>query len=458
MNKIIRLMAVVVVGTWTASALAAVTAEEAKQLGTTLTLFGAEKAGNKDGTIPAYTGEPIKVPACYNPKEPGTYCDPWNEKPLFSITAQNMAQYADKLTEGQKELFKKYPNYRMDIYPTHRSIIYPRYVLDNTVKNATACNGKENETLLEGCYGGLPFPIPKTGNQVMWNHIVRFLSFNTEGNGRSIFVDGGGKVHNQGDQWVTNNAPFYDPANSKPLPTSTPYYRVRLDTYGPPRLNGQKLVFIMNLDPIHAGNRVFQYLPGQRRVKLVPDLSYDTPSPVSGGAATMDEQNLFFGAVDRFDFKIVGKKEAFIIYNNFVVSDYKRCPLDVLVAKNFPNPECVRWELHRTWHVHATAKPGVRNILPKRDLYFDEDEPGAGIAESYDAAGKLYRVGNQVSYPYYNAIGGVVGNSFYNLDLQTGAWALNSFLAIKGYGYYPVSETKPESFWSPDSMAGEGIR
>ena len=43
------------------SSQAAVTAEEAKQLGTSLTEFGAEQAGNADGSIPAYTGGLEKV-------------------------------------------------------------------------------------------------------------------------------------------------------------------------------------------------------------------------------------------------------------------------------------------------------------------------------------------------------------------------------------------------------------
>ena len=71
------------------SAIAAVTAEEAKQLGSTLTPWGAEKVGNKDGSIPAYIGEPVKKPAAYDPKVPGQHPDPFGEKPLFSITAQN---------------------------------------------------------------------------------------------------------------------------------------------------------------------------------------------------------------------------------------------------------------------------------------------------------------------------------------------------------------------------------
>ena len=50
------------------AALAAVTADEAKQLGTTLTAVGAEKAGNKDGTIPEYTGGLKEIPAAYSKK------------------------------------------------------------------------------------------------------------------------------------------------------------------------------------------------------------------------------------------------------------------------------------------------------------------------------------------------------------------------------------------------------
>ena len=69
------------------AAFAEVGADEAKQLGgATLTVMGAEKAGNKDGTIPEYTGQVLKV--VIDPKNPGLRSDPFaSEKPLFSITA-----------------------------------------------------------------------------------------------------------------------------------------------------------------------------------------------------------------------------------------------------------------------------------------------------------------------------------------------------------------------------------
>ena len=117
------------------------TAEEVRQLGgPVLTEFGAERAGNKEGTIPEYTGKGVKAPPTWDPKNPGQRPDPYGEKPLFTITAQNAAQYADKL-DGMVELFKRYPNYRMDIYPSHRDWVFPKYVLDNIKSSFSAKNG-----------------------------------------------------------------------------------------------------------------------------------------------------------------------------------------------------------------------------------------------------------------------------------------------------------------------------
>jgi len=57
------------------------------------------------------------------------------EKPLFAITAANVAHYANNLRSA-KELFR-YHDYRMDIYPTHRSAALPSSVYENTFQNAT---------------------------------------------------------------------------------------------------------------------------------------------------------------------------------------------------------------------------------------------------------------------------------------------------------------------------------
>ena len=53
---------------------AAVTPEEAGQLGGSLTPLGAERSGNIEGSIPEWTGGLGKAPACYKGR---VMCDPF---------------------------------------------------------------------------------------------------------------------------------------------------------------------------------------------------------------------------------------------------------------------------------------------------------------------------------------------------------------------------------------------
>src|SRR3954453_18413880 len=95
-----RLAVLVAAALAAAGSHAAVTADEAKSLGTTLTPVGAEKAANKDGTIPAYTGGLTTPPAGFKPGD-GIRPNPFaGEKPRLSVDAKSMAQHAANLTEG----------------------------------------------------------------------------------------------------------------------------------------------------------------------------------------------------------------------------------------------------------------------------------------------------------------------------------------------------------------------
>ncbi len=436
---------------------AAVSEEEAKQLGAALLPWGAEKAGNKEGTIPAYIDERVRAPAGYDPKEPGHLPDPWNDKPLYSITAQNAAQYADHLTEGHLAMFRKYPNFRMDVYPSRRTAQYPQYVIDNTLKNATSCKAVNGELRLEGCYGGIPFPIPKSGNQVVWNHAIHFGNYSAEGQGRAYLVTSDGQVIMTGDQVFWGDSPYYDPARTGPAPSNTLYGRFRIDYTGPARKAGEKLLVKQGLDSVDPGYRVWQYLPGQRRVKLAPDLSFDTPSPTSGGVSTIDESLVFSGSQERYDMKLLGKKEVYLQYNNFRITDPKVCPVGVYFTRNFVNPDCVRWELHRTFVVEARIKPEFRHVLPRRMMYFDEDIWGAATGVGYDAGGTVFRVEEAPYFPYYNLGYGHAVSAALVMDLNTGAYYQSTFYAYPGGGIRQANK-QSDLFYSPDAMAGEGIR
>ena len=465
-NRKQRLLAASVSLAFSGAALAAVSAEEAKQLGgPVLTEWGAERAGNKDGSIPAWTGEKVPIPVSFDPKE-AQYPDPWNEKPLYSITAQNADKYADKLTDGQRQMFKTYPSFRMDVYPTHRTVRFPKWVLENTLKNATSAKATNGGIRLEGAYAGIPFPVPKNGNEVVWNHLLAFNPVAIAGQTKVYMVDVNGNAVMQGLEDVHYQFPYWDPNIPGVRAPDSKYWVLRFDALAPARKVGEKYVIINSLDPINPGQRAWLYVPGQRRVKLSPDLAYDTPSPVSGGAATMDEGQVFLGAQDRFDMKLIGKEEKYILVNQQKTYDYKTCPAEkVFNQKSFPNPDCIRFELHRVWHVQATLKPGFRNIMPKRDMYFDEDWSGGAVGTTYDASGKIFRIDyspiSMIYDPKSPDVQYMDAHSSWTMDLQTGMYLNQSWMAFKEgnrAGGYSMTKMMPDTFFSPEALAGEGIR
>ena len=151
---------------------AAASGDEAVKLKTVLTPLGGEKAANKDGSIPAWDGGWTKSGGAMHGDVPSDLFA--SDKPVLQIGAKNMAQHVDKLSEGTQELMRKYPDsFRVDVYPTRRSAAAPQWIYDNTFKNATRCKLKDGGNSIEGCYGGIPFPIPKEGVEVVWNYLLR---------------------------------------------------------------------------------------------------------------------------------------------------------------------------------------------------------------------------------------------------------------------------------------------
>ena len=149
-------------------ATAAVSPQEAAKLGASLTPVGAEKSGNASGTIPAWTGGLASTSDRYaNP-----YAD---EKPLFTITAQNAEQYKQHLTPGQLAMLAKYPDsFKMPVYPSHRSAAMPQSIYDSIAKNATSAQLTDEGNGISGMAEAIPFPIPSNGLEVIWNHMTRY--------------------------------------------------------------------------------------------------------------------------------------------------------------------------------------------------------------------------------------------------------------------------------------------
>jgi len=147
------------------SATTTVSADETARLKGELTPFGAEKAGNKDGSIPAWAGGyTTPIPGF---KNGGKRADPFAaDKPLYQVTARNMAEHADRLTEGVKAMLKKYPDsFRVDVYPTRRTAAAPQWVYDNTACNVVKAELKD--LMLAGVYGGIFFLILKSSAEAI---------------------------------------------------------------------------------------------------------------------------------------------------------------------------------------------------------------------------------------------------------------------------------------------------
>ncbi|MNO98575.1 hypothetical protein D3C76_903230 [compost metagenome] len=206
-------------------------------------------------------------------------------------------------------------------------------------------------------------------------------------------------------------------------------------------------------NPLAQPRRSWQYLPGQRRVKLAPDLAYDTPNPGTAGAGTYDDVFVFNGALDRFDWKLVGKQEMIVPYNTYrltYASDTKALTTPNHIASDF-----VRWEKHRVWVVEGTLKPGVRHIYQKRRFYLDEDSWVALASDQYDSSGKLYRGSFAfVSQSYDKKIPD--SSAFMIYDLVGGSYNINGITGP--YGGIKYSEPLSKAQWAPEALAGAGIR
>jgi hypothetical protein len=436
----------------------AVSPEEAARLGTTLTPVGAEMAGNADGIIPPYTGGLPQdlAPPGYTPGDtmlPNPFAE---EKPLATITAKNMEQYKGKLTAVTQELLRRYPSYRVDLYPTHRTTPLAEHQIENAMLNAQSARTGEGGLALENALPGVPFPIPATGYEAMWNHLFGVSGlldheFNTRYESWNVVSDGTPVLATSGEVW--GGSPLATSANIHKIVGPTDIYgRIMVRYNAPARRAGEAILMQDAVNPLVQPRRAWQYLPGQRRVKLAPEIAYDTPNPGTAGSSTYDDAGIFNGAMDRFDFKLIGKKEMIIPYNTYKLN-YEKEPAKFVTA-NHLNPDFVRWELHRVWVVEATLKPGMRHIYKTRLFYLDEDSWRAIASDEYDMRGELYRGGFAHGTMDWYHRSGAASNVIY--DLVSGVY--NASGIFGPFGGIKLIKPLGKSRWSPESLAGAAIR
>lgn len=380
------------------SALAAVSPQEAARLGTTLTPLGGEMAGNADGSIPAWAGGLPKTAGAVD--SAGFLADPFaNERVLFTITAQNVEQYQKNLSPGQVAMFKRYPDYTMNVYPTHRSVSVPPAIVEAARQNALNTQLVAGGNGLEHFTKAYPFPIPKSGLEVIWNHITRYRGDSMKRQMVQIVPDVRGvgtPVTFDHLYALRESLADYDPAK----PSNVLFYNKQTIT-APARLAGNVELVHETLDQVKEPRQAWIYNAGQRRVRRAPQVAYDGPAGSTDGQRVVDNYDMFNGAPDRYDWQLVGKQELYIPYNSYKLDSPKLKYADITKAGHI-DQGLARYELHRVWHVVATLKPGQRHVYAKRDFYFDEDSWQAAVIDHYDGRNTLWRVAEAHLQSYYN--------------------------------------------------------
>jgi len=362
-------------------ALAEMSPADVDRLGKDLTPSGAERAGNKDGTIPAWEGGLTQPPAGWKP-EMG-YVDPFkDEKLVVVINQQNADQYKDKLSPGLMGMIKKYPDFHLNVYPTHRTFANPPSVYDATKAQA----GKvklEGLSIKNYDVPGVPFPVPASGVEEMYNHTTRFFGsykacrdwLPTRGNGdnyRVGFCEDMVQGQNMEPRQKNNVFSFFG------------FYDA------PATLVGTIYLVHDPVDYTSGERQAWIYNAGQRRVRRAPDLAYDNINDGTEGMRTTDNYWGFQGAMDRYEFKLVGKREMYIPYNAYKTQDPTLKYKDMM-DKGWIKPDLLRYELHRVWVVDATLKPGMSHVVARKTFFVDEDSHSIALEDSYDGRGNLWR-------------------------------------------------------------------
>lgn len=416
-----------------------------------VTVMGAEAGANAAGTIPAWTGEVLKAPAGFKPGV--LYPDPFaSEQPTLVITAANAEANKDKLTAGQLATFKKYPSYKINVYPTHRTGVYPKGYYDETRANAGKAKLTAGGNGVVGVTGGLPFPKPANGSEAIWNALTRYRGETYATDNIQLAVTRGGDYTPVRFEYLLDFN--FASLNKKPEERTDNllfYFLQRI--VAPARLAGSVLLVHEPLDQVKVFRSAWTYNPGQRRVRQAPNVAYDNPGTAADGLRTNDDFNIYNGATDRYDFELVGKREIYIPYNSYKLSSGVK--LEDVTRPGHLNPDLVRHELHRVWVVDSKLKKGTSHLYARRTFYLDEDTWLPVLVDKYDGRGELFRTGEYHSIQLWD-VPMNYGTVEVHADLQSGRYLALGVRTGENKMYAPSKLTSAD--FTPASLRESGVR
>ncbi len=343
----------------------------------------------------------------------------------------------------------------MDVYPSHRECGVPDFVAENTKKNVGFSKiGANGWSLTDANVPGYPFPIPENGIEAMWNSKLRYRGVATEY--KQVYTSV--SPRKGGSDWIraSSEQTMFFPWGAKGTAQLSKLPQVEYFTYfgynAPAALAGQALMAAVFTD--QPGSETFYYFPGQRRVRRMPSYAYDSPQIGMENQYAFDEPFVFNGTPDRFDWKLIGKKEMLVPYNSFGAYNFA-AKVDDIMKTDSIDPAYRRYELHRVWVVEATVKAGNRHTSPKRTFYLDEDSWAPLLADDYDAQGKLWKMREGYLIPVYET-GSCDVSAFAQYNLSEGRYVFDMNAAGTGKDVQWVVEGKSPrykpAFYTSDNL------
>lgn len=418
-----------------------------------LTPVGAERGGNAAGTIPPWTGglTQSQWPATF--KKGGRLVDPYpNDRPLFTISAANLAEHRNRLSPGHLALFAKYPGYRMPIYTTRRGVAYPQAIYDASQANLGRAKLLGSDAL-DGAKLGFPFPQPATGVEVMWNHRVRYRGNSAEAQSKQMVMAADGRLSLN---VRLNERVWYRYGNTvDPVDIGTQnillYYLLRFNG-----LNVNNFVALAHetANSEKDARAIWVGPPGTGKLFRIPPVGYDQPFPATEGIYYVDMIDMYNGPFDRYVWKLVGKREIYLPYNSYRLSDGSQKYTSLLTPKHL-NPDATRYELHRVWVVEASERGGKRHSFGLRTFYVDEDSWNVVLVENHDRAGALWRFQEGHLLPLYD-IASANSLPVVTYDLLDGRYFASRLVSEEPPAVYDVPMNKGE--FLPASVQARYLR
>ncbi len=444
----------------TSGAWAKAPAGEIAKLGSSLTPLGSEMAGTPDGEVPAWTGGLSSPPAGVNfdPKKMNPPNPFSGDAVKATITAANMGQFEDKLTDGHKAMLKKYSTYKMKVYQSRRTCALPQFAYDAAKLNAANADLTPDGDGIKNFKVGLPFPIldsnpTKAAQQLIMNKRFSFRGFKNTRQFSAAPVQSNGSYNLQ----VVQDEAIFRYANPT-VKSSDELNNIGLlyiaNTISPPRLAGNVILVHESINAQVEPRKAWSYSPGTRRVRRAPDIAYDNPGTNSDGMSTSDSFDGFNGALDRYDWNLKGKSVKLIAYNSYDLLNVK---YKNLLKPQHLDQESVRYEPHRVFVVEAKLKPSARHVYARRVMYMDEDAKNVSNAENYDGRGQLWRFQEVPVVNAYHVPHCGTGALEVVYDLLSSRYLALSMRAEEPPQNYFADELQ-ESRYTPEAIRSLGVR